>query len=218
MKRALATIVVGAACRKLHQLTGPRMEAYAKAIDAEYVVVRETQHKPPHYAKFDLLVSLAASGFEQVLYVDVDVYIRNHAPDIFATYTSAMFNEPPAIAPQHAAHAIRWIREHLDPHWPAGVYFNTGVIVIGGEELQQLATLLAAAVPRPGVYYEQDQLNALMREVGFPRQHLEQRWNQLCGKNWITPKKAGQAYFLHGTGGDPKYKQQLLASFVKDYP
>ncbi len=218
MKTALVTIAIGDH-QKIHQLTHPRMVEYARLLDAEYIVVNETKRKPAHFAKFDLLIDMADQGFEKILYVDADIYIRQHAPNIFDTYATAMFSELPHPRPDWVAKSTQWIRSHLAADWPTDRYFNTGVIVIGGEQLTSLATLLRKATPKPGIYFEQEQLNVLMHAVGFPQEHLAQQWNQFCGPQWITTAKAANAYFLHGTGFNQcDRKLQLLNKYVKDYP
>ncbi len=218
MKRALVTIAIGDHC-KVHKLTHPRMAEYAALLDAEYVIIRETKRKPAHFAKFDLLTAMADQGFDKILYVDADIYIKQAAPNIFDYYTAAAFSEIPHPRPDWVAKPVQWIRDNLVPDWPADRYFNTGVMVISGDHLKSLAELVRDAVPRQGVYYEQDQLNVLMREAGFPQERLDQKWNQFCGPQWITPERAAEAYFLHGTGIDHCDKKlRLLERFAREYP
>lgn len=218
MKRVLATIVVGDHARKLYAITGARMQEYADMIGASRQVIDTSDRDPPHFAKYDLITQAAAAGVDELLYVDADVYIRQQAPDIFNHYTSAAFNEFPHPRPEWIEKAIRWIRKELSPAWPVNRYFNTGVIVIGGQRLQKLARIIRDVDPVPGVYFEQDQLNVLMRDVYFPSQSLAQKWNQCCAKEWITPKKAAAAYFLHGNGVGLAEKLPLLEKFAREYP
>lgn len=216
MKRALVTISIGE-LRKVHELTDHRMRAYAKQIGAEYIVIDETPLHPPHFAKFDIFTKFA-SDFDQLLYVDADVYIRKHAPNIFDTHTSAMFSELPHPKPDWLRPSTNWIRQHLAGDWPNDRYFNTGVIVADTEAITLLASVLSDVVPRKGVFFEQEQLNVLMHNVGFPRTRLEQRWNQFCCPTWITPGKASDAFFLHGTGMSVDEKIELLKRFIGGYP
>lgn len=217
MRRVLATIAIGEHVA-VHDITGPRMEEYARQIDAEYLVIRETERKPPHYAKFDLLSRVVAEGFDKLLYVDADIYIRKQAPNIFDHYHSAAFSEIPHPRPDWVSKPVIWIRDNLVPDWPADRYFNTGVMVIESEELKSLAAITANATPVPGIFYEQDQLNTLMRDVNFPQQRLDQRWNQFCGRAWITPAKADAAYFLHCTGEYGEHRVRVVKKYAREYP
>lgn len=217
MRRVLATIAIGEHVA-VHAITGPRMEEYARLIDAEYMVISETSQQLPHYAKFDLLSRVVAEGFDKLLYVDADIYIRQQAPNIFDHYTSAAFSEIPHPRPERVSKPVTWIRQNLVPDWPPDRYFNTGVMVVAGDELRNLAAITANTTPVPGIFYEQDQLNALMRDVNFPQQRLDQRWNQFCGCGWITPEKAAAAYFLHCTGEYGERRVRLTKRYAKDFP
>lgn len=217
MKRVLATIAIGAHERIL-QDTGHRFAAYAAMIGAEYLVVDKTDRDPPHYAKFDLFKRVVDEGFDSMLFIDADIYIRRQAPNIFDHYESAAFSEVPHPKLLWLKKGIDWIRNNLDADWPADRYYNTGVIVAQGQDLINLATITAAADQRPGAYFEQDQLNVLMRDIGFPRQNLDQRWNQFCCREWVTKDKARAAYFLHGTGAAGQKKLELVQKFAREYP
>lgn len=219
MKRALATIVIGPAHTEVFELTRQRMEEYAEQIDADLVVLRETQYDPPHFAKFELICHLYDAGYDKAVYMDSDIHIRQQAPNIFDEYHSAAFSEVPHPRPPWLRHSIRWIRENMVPDWPANRYFNTGVLVLDKEALQEVSRQLRGATPMPGMFFEQDQLNVLMRDAGFPKQRLEQKWNQFCGHRWITPEKANDAYFLHGCGlNTGVYKKNALKEFIEKYP
>lgn len=176
------------------------MRRYAKRIGADFAVLDKSLRIPAHFAKFDLFTQLAKTDVDHVVYVDADVYIKEHAPPVTAIYSNAAFSEVPHPRTEWLNRSIQWIRENLVPDWPSDLYFNTGVIVLSGEKLQQLATLVSNASPVPGLFFEQDQLNVLMREAGFPQQKLSQRWNQFCGRYWRSPTKLQEAYFLHGNG------------------
>ncbi len=218
MRKALVTLAIGEEHQRIHELTAPRMREYAALIEADYVVVRETHRKPAHFAKFDLLVDMVDQGFEQILYVDADVYIRKHAPNIFDQYAAAAFSEIPHPKPNWVGKATRWIRKHLAADWPLDRYFNTGVLVLSGETLRTLAASIRNVVPKTGVYYEQDQLNVLMRTAGYPVERLDPCWNQFCSEPWITEAKARDAYFLHVTGATGQARLSLIHKFITAYP
>lgn len=217
MKTAVATIAVGNH-QQLHQLTEPRMQEYAASIGAQYFCMRGSFHRLPHFAKFELFGKLLDRGFDRVLYVDADVYIRQTAPNIFDTYDSAAASELPHPVPEHVTRATNWIRQRLDPNWPCDRYFNTGVLVIGHTELQAMAWICRQAKPLPGVYFEQEQLNVLMRDVGFPRQTLTAEWNCFCKPEWYDRHNPAVSYFLHANVADPVMKNELLTTLIQAHP
>jgi len=214
----MATIAVGFH-QKVFELTRKKMEKYARKIEAELIVVEETDHEVPHFAKFDLIARLADEGWDKALFVDADVHIRGHSPNIFDYYKVAAFSEVPHPRPEWLHKSIDWIRDTLVPDWPADRYFNTGVLVFDRQSLEMLARYVRDATPMPGQFFEQDQLNVLMAEAGFPQERLEQRWNQFCGPRWLTNVKAAESYFLHGNGlGHAKDKLEPMAKLIARYP
>lgn len=218
MKRIVATIATGE-CSQIYDVTRASMQTYASKLGANHIAVKHTTRNPPHFAKFDLLVDLADQGYEQVLYVDADVYIRKDAPNIFETHTqSAAFNEVPHPKHEWVGKSLDWIQQNLDKDWPRDRYFNTGVLAFDGRSLLALASIISRTRQRDGIYFEQEQLNVLMRDAGCPATALDCRWNQFCGPVWFTPKRAKNAYFLHGTGVPNDKKPSLLLRLSRDYP
>lgn len=220
MKRVLATIATPE-YQRIHDVTRQRMADYAAEIDADFFVLKSGIKQPtPHFAKFDLIKLMAQEGFDQVLYVDADIHIRQNVPNIFKIYKeAAAFNEMPAHPhPEWAMKAIEWIRVNLDPSWPSDRYFNTGVMLFDKSSLAALAALVKDATPQPGVYYEQDQLNVIMRDADCPKLVLDQRWNQFCQPEWISTPKADNAYFLHVTGSTLDHKLELIQKYARDFP
>lgn len=217
MKKALVTLAIGQ-FHRIYELTAPRMREYAEQIGAEHLVITETQQHPAHFAKFDLITRLADEGYDAALYLDADIYIRRAAPDIFEHFSSAAFSEFPHPEPAWVQQAIRWIRRNLAGDWPGDRYFNTGVLVLDKQSLTELATRIAEVQPVTGIYWEQDQLNVLMRNAGVPHQVLPACWNQFCSQVWFTPAKAVAAYFLHATGATLENKLRQLQELIADYP
>ena len=217
-KNAVATVAIGSHTQ-IYDITQARMREYADQLKADHVVMTETKLDPPHYAKFELLCRLADDGYERVLFLDADIYVRKDVPDIFGHYENAAFNEAPYAVPANLDKSLTWIRRHCVPDWPENRYFNTGVMVFTKFGLRAVARIIRGTTPLPGPFFEQDQLNVLMREGVFPKQQLDRKWNQFIGKNWITDDHAEEAYFLHGNGlSQFDQKIERLKQFVEKYP
>ena len=203
-------------------LTEPYTRDYAKRIGASYYCMDSSRHEEhtPHYVKFDLFEYInSLRRYTRILYVDIDVYIRRGAWDIFSAYKNAAFNEIPHPDPDTVKPAIDWIHENLDPEFPGTHYYNTGVIVMDNEYLAKLCEAIRATEPKTGIFWEQDQLNVLMRQVGFPQQNLDLRWNQPLGPRWFTEQRAAEAYFLHANDlPDQVSKFFKLKDAIKNYP
>lgn len=217
-KNVVATVVIGAHTQ-IYDITQARMQEYADQLQADHIVMTETKLAPLHYAKFELLCRLAEDGYARVLYLDADIHVRQGAPDIFGVYENAAFNEAPHAVPANLTKSVDWIRKKFIPDWPENRYFNSGVLVFTKFGLRKLARTIRGTSPIPGPFFEQDQLNVLMREAGFPTQQLDRKWNQFTGVNWVTDDHAAAAYFLHGNGlSQFDQKVARLKEFVEKYP
>lgn len=79
---AVITIAAGQKALDLLELTGPPMQAYADRCGADFHAIKTNQHpKYPLANKFRL--RYLSAEYERVLFVDVDVWIRSSAPDLF---------------------------------------------------------------------------------------------------------------------------------------
>lgn len=216
MPSLVFTIAVG--IDDIYELTRPFLEQYASSIGAEFHVLRETPRQPPHFAKLDELRRLAGQ-YDHVLYVDADVYIRPGAPNIFEAYpTSALFSEIPHPRPNWLKPSQKWIRKTLQPDWPENRYFNTGVIVLDKTSTIRLAEQIDQCTsPQAGPFYEQEQLNVLLKQAGLPAQSLNQKWNQFYVDAWGAQHQAASAYFLHATGRRLQEKQDVLKTLIKTF-
>ena len=205
MKRALTNVVIGEQAR-LFQLTGRRMMDYAREIGAKHILHTHTKYDPPQFAKFGVLRRALNQGYDQVLFLDIDIYVKPDAPNIFNHYTNAVFSEIPHPLAPALQPSIAWIRENLDPLWSADCYFNTGVMVMEAETIVKVLELFDEMGPRPGKFFEQDQLNYIMHQVGFPAQRLDIKWNQGLRPEWVTPTRLDEANFLHANGVEDKFR------------
>ena len=215
MKTALANVVIGKQA-SLFRIVGQRMIDYAREIGAKHVIQTRTKYHPAHFAKFEVLRKMLHEGFDRMLFLDIDIYVKPGAPNIFNHYDSAAFSEIPHPRPGFLRPGIAWIRDNLDPLWPADRYFNTGVMVLDQATVAEILAKFDQQGPMPGTFFEQDQLNFIMREVGFPKQRLDQQWNQGCRNEWASDEKLDEAYFLHANG--VKDKAGVLTGLTYRYP
>lgn len=215
MSLAITTIIIGDACEKLSEITLPRMRAYAEKCGADLIVRRETEYAIPHFEKYELIRTCAQRGYSRMLYLDCDVYVRAHAQNIFEKYSSAAFNECPHPTPGRLDESIAFIRNRFDPTWPDSLYLNTGVLLL--DDLGAIAQALNGVIPVPGVFFEQEQLNVILRQVSKPATHMDARWNQITGPAWYDTARLAKAFFLHGCGTNED-KYDAMKKIVETYP
>ena len=78
-RRAIVTVAVGEL--DYFEMLLPAMQRYANRVEAELIVVRNKTQDWPLLEKFR--VNRIAKQFEQTLFVDADVWIREDAPNLF---------------------------------------------------------------------------------------------------------------------------------------
>lgn len=84
-KRVLCTIIIGELAQQCAEYTLPRIQRYAKKIDAELVIVdRDIYPQWPMANKF--FIGSVASQYDRTFYCDIDVWIRDSCPNVFETF------------------------------------------------------------------------------------------------------------------------------------
>jgi len=182
------------------------MRKYAQRIGADFFVLRESTRKPPHLAKYDLLTMANTAGYQKILYVDADVYIRRGVPNIFDHYENALFNELPQkdewFEPWQTK-TVTTYKEQIDPEFEIGnPYYNTGVMVFNKDGLRRLCQELEKVQEHKTVpiYYEQHELNLLLKKAGLPESNLHERWNTYASMRDLNDRKLIDSYFIHTPG------------------
>lgn len=201
-------------------LTRRPMRLYADRVDADFFVLNHSNRNPPHLAKYDLLTAANTAGYEQVLYLDADVYVRRGVPNIFEHYTNALFDETPpdGYFEQHHHLIAKDMKELLKKYKLGDPYFNTGVMVFDREGLQSLCSVFNdyTEFTTHKTYFEQHQLNAFIHRAGIWTQHLSRRWNSFASDKMLTERYLLDSYFVHTPGiKNPKHRVAKLKQ-IKD--
>lgn len=185
-------------------LTRRPMRLYAQRVNADFHVWNKTDRDPPHLAKYDLLQTAHKTGYEQILYVDADVYIRRGVPNIFEHYTNALFNETPSDGYFEAHHhkIAREMRELISDYNLTDPYYNTGVMIFNAKGLERLCSVYSndTSFQTYGAYFEQHQLNAFLKRAELPEQQLSRRWNSFASNRLFTDRFLLNSYFVHVPG------------------
>lgn len=83
-KNIIVTLSIGEANNKILELTTPFFKAYSNKIGVDFDVISIpiiNAHESLHYEKFQLKRYL--TDYERVLYMDSDIVIQAHTPDMF---------------------------------------------------------------------------------------------------------------------------------------
>lgn len=195
------------------------MKKYAERVGADFFVLREF-NKTPHLAKYELLSTAFKDGYNKVLYLDADVYIRSGVPDIFSHYQNALFDESEIIKgynKQKIESTTKSIQE-IDPSYKEGdKYYNTGVMIFDRDGLKKLLTETSKTdeFKLSPSYYEQHEFNIFLKKAGLPYRSLNRRWNEYASSGPLNTDELINSYFIHVPGmKDSDQKAKRLASII----
>lgn len=215
---AIVTLAIG--CDEWLRMSEPTFQAVARRHGWDYVALREPviRHRLQrrkarvnlHLEKFQLGPLL--ERYERILYVDADVLLMPHCPDVFALVPPGALGvvEDPAGAlmwKRHEEMARMQARLGRLPEWDRR-YFNAGVLVLSRCHRSLLTFDPERLVP--GRWPDQTSLNYHSVQWGLPRQFCEPRLNFLPGHaGWADAATRRAAWAVHYAGPEAK---PLMAS------
>jgi hypothetical protein len=193
----VVTMATGVKAIDLLELTGPRMEAYAMQHGADFrVILDDLSSGYPLANKFRL--ATLASKYDRVLFLDVDVWVRPDAPNIFELESDAVHLHPDAVhdrlsQEQAEAWMIQTCKEQNIDRF-AAKNLNSGVVLFSGSQ-----SYIWNAPPLPiGKRHiaEQMWVEANIVRSGVKQLNLDSRWNWQW---YFHDFKEGEddAYFIH---------------------
>ena len=208
-ERAIVTIAVGTNAIELLDLTGPIMAEYAARCRAQFIAITNPTQNWWGLEKFRL--SAIASQFKRTLFLDVDVFVPQSAPNIFA-----------AVPQGHVGIHDDW--DHLsDPSFLANDVaelaktqeikplphrcLNSGVVLCDREHAGLWAPPLHAF--RPTHTIEQSWVEQSIRRSAIPVFPLQWRWN--CQYWWSDfHDRMQEANFIHLANAEHGERLRLL--------
>lgn len=135
MKKAVVTLCIGDRFSELSRLSHPHIKAYANKIGADFVVISDRSFTTPVICYEKLQIKSLLQRYDRIFYVDTDVYIRSHCPDIFSIVPFGWFGAFSEGAWMDRWHSLRlggeqfgFNKDHLR-QWEKR-YFNAGVMVL----------------------------------------------------------------------------------------
>lgn len=225
-KRAIFVTVVGNS-ERLTEAGLPSIFSYSKKCGADVIVRRLQQYSDPSRFDFPILEKLAIKDYfcfyDRILYVDSDVLITNHAPNIFEMYVDdsivamdeGQFDSvclPTIPLLKEKLGNVDWKEINGNP-----IYFNAGVMMFTKKHKMVLEYIAGnldqwkRTVKYIG-WTEQGWLNWIFNKFDIPVQPMDYKYNYILGFNQSNLAKqiAGDkwlelrfnAYFIHYTGGD----------------
>lgn len=215
----------------MYDYTFKAMWRYAEKVDAELIrcTKRNLNKKRGRINKKlacdeKLHIEDLLTEYDRLLYLDADILITPHAPDIFQEYprldTIYMFDEGNLDRTQ----AIQDILSIFpcDRPWPTKqgnpVYYNAGMVLCSKDsnifKFAQISDL--HRIYNCVEMYEQTYFNYLIVKHQQRMETVDLKYNQMC--SFGNPEDRFNAYFIHYAGkGYSEDKKRRTYTIIQDY-
>ena len=165
MKSCVVTQALGDQWLEVLNLTKPRMEAYCKRTEQDFISIEKPLAHPVQYTKLVIGNLMATRGYDQVTFLDADVLVALDCEDISRVdgdFDFLAFNEGDYLDRKKGlADLAKTYGAEIEPRF----YFNTGVFVM------RKSAIGALSQPPLGL---------------FPNHFAEQTWLNLQLHLWVT--------------------------------
>lgn len=158
---------------KILPLTRPRMEAYCKRTEQDFISIEKPLAEPVQYSKLVIGNLMAARGYEKVTFFDCDVLIALDCPDIskdvdkFCAFDEgAYLDRKPAMVSLAKTYGFK-----IEPRF----YVNTGVFVVTNKVAGLFSQPPLGLFPNH--FAEQTWLNVMAHLCDLDLQELDPMFN-----------------------------------------
>jgi lipopolysaccharide biosynthesis glycosyltransferase len=232
MKKAIYTIMIGN--DPTYRYARRAFAAYADRVDAELIVRSKPYYPRPDGLTYNmsrsakiqkLFMRELLAEYDRVLYLDADILITPHAPDVFEAYADPevvyMFDEGDYADRKLEIDAVSELLG-LEGGWPwrdgRNVYYNSGVILCSrGCPLFELFRMdEIAKIDAALRLLDQTYINYLVNRHGIQASSLDPRFNRM--EIFGDEERRLDGYFVHYAGsGYAHRKKYRYRTFVDDY-
>ncbi|MHA1339556.1 MAG: glycosyltransferase [Promethearchaeota archaeon] len=208
MKKVVVTLCIGKSVEPWIKYTHKPMKIYAKKVDADFIHINKrkvnynkTKNVNPilfeKYQLFDIL-----KDYDRALYVDSDVLITPHAPNIFDYVPYDKIGgvfEDFGMDTLDRRKRIKAVQEKLgDVNWKEG-FMNSGVFVVS--KIHRNAFKLICKYGCLDLKYEQTNTNWYFRKMGYKIINIDYKFNYMGIMRVFYGTEPRDAYFIHYAGG-----------------
>ena len=226
MKSCVVTQALGDQWLEVLALTKPRMEAYCKRTEQDFISIEKPLAHPPQYTKLVIGNLMATRGYDQATFFDADILIARDCEDIsnFMFHEAAeskdncefdflAFNEGDyldrknGLADLAKTYGFRDDNDFIFPRF----YFNTGVFVIRKNAIGVLSQPPLGLFPNH--FAEQTWINLQLHLWGTKTLDLDPSYNCMTSvEQHFGLDRHKDAYIIHyaGQSGDmAKLREQI---------
>ena len=203
MRHLVLSLGIGAEGQKFLALSLPFLAAYARRIGADCRVITQPTHADPLMRNFEKFqIQTYFHDYDRILYVDADVIVLPHAPDLFAEVDSRTFAawDESTWVPRPRLITECQTRLGRVKGW-RNTLLNMGIFVASRRHARlfdPVPVALAQKVPPNASprYSDQLYLNWNLHRLKIPRTRLAATWNWNSILGYIHPR----ANFVHFLG------------------
>ena len=219
MNRAIFTTMIDQEGELMGSISIPRMEDYAKKVNARLIVVKKRFPPFEFIAMSKFFMERHLQNYtEGIFYLDTDTLINRNAPDIFE------------LAPKEGVSGV-WDskNEQPNPDWnkyikaaaalveiePWQGYFNGGVLLIR-QDARKIFSNPEYFKLMPW-YPDQTIMNLNRARYDIKYNNLGSQWN-LMGQNGGNEKTWSKCHVAHFAGIEPQSRLQLMHYINQQMP
>ena len=200
-------------------------QKYCKKFGHDFLRIEKPvfNYMHPTWERFDLWFNKDwLNTYDQVLYVDTDVFALDHAPDIFKKYPNLNSFKSPTYSKYRANNKASikskfqsTILANCDYKKVSDIFFQTGAWILTKNARDIMMPFIERYMEFDGKCDDGQFLNWAVIESGVPYQDMDPRFNV---KNNGLKKgfDYNQTYFLHSAGGNKYLPNSKIHSFLKN--
>jgi hypothetical protein len=242
-RRCLFTIAVGEPYKWMFDITIPHMRAYCEKHNIDFIVVDDNYRRDEHPCYMKQFINTLWWRYDRVCYVDSDVLIMPHAPNIFdctpadkcCAFRELEYSGVQAqiqrrdqmsrdyITLYAEAYNERMIEAGYEPvELPENLgeyYYNAGIFVCTRETCPHVAPVAGVMQLPTSNHYDQNYFNMMIIKHKIPMHDLGYNWNRRRGARVEESPNPLDSYFVHylGLGQKEKLKKDVIRMGKKMY-
>ena len=217
MKSCVVTQAFGDQWLEVLALTKPRMEAYCKRTEQDFISIEKPLAHPVQYTKLVIGNLMATRGYDQVTFLDADVLVALDCEDISLVdgdFDFLAFNEGDYLDRKKGlADLAKTYGAEIEPRF----YFNTGVFVMRKNAIGALSQPPLGLFPNH--FAEQTWLNLQLHLWGTKTLDLDPAYNCMTSvEEHFGLNRYADAQIIHYAGQSAdmaKLRGQIEADIKK---
>jgi hypothetical protein len=242
-RRCLFTIAVGDKYQWMFDITIPYMRAYCERHGIDFIVVDDNYRKDEHPCYMKQFINTLWWRYDRVCYVDSDVLIMPHAPNIFehtpadkcSAFREISYSERPEEIERRNRMSYDYITLYADAYNAAMVdmgydevplpdnlgeyYYNAGIFVCTKETCPHVAPVGGIMQLPTSNHYDQNYFNMMVIKHNIPMHDFGYKWNRRRGAHVAESLNPMNSYFVHylGLGQKDKLPMDIRRMVKKEY-